>query len=108
MKNFNKDYFYDLDAINDFIFNDDTRGSDVEITVTQTTKPGGNLGTDSMVSREVKTTDNNKQMVRFEIIKYFMESLENLTLEDDVIPLSLGQNVVLNTMRGYGFLKNSK
>ena len=108
MKIFNKDYFYDLDAINDFIFNDDTRGSDVEITVTQTTKPDGNLGTDSMVSREVKTTDNNKQMVRFEIIKYFMESLENLTLEDDVIPLSLGQNVVLNTMRGYGFLKNSK
>jgi len=102
----NSDLIYDLDGIKNFIFGDDDgRSSDVEITETQTRNENGKLETETRVTREVKSTDSNKQTIRYDMIKMFMDVLDNVEIDQEIAPLSLGQKMVLNTMGSYGLIK---
>jgi hypothetical protein len=97
---------YDLDAIKDFIFgNDEGRSSDVEITETQVRNEEGQLETQNKISREVKSTDANKLTIRYDLIKMFMDTLDNVEIDQELAPVSLGQKMVLNTMGSYGLIK---
>lgn len=103
----NSNLIYDLDGIKDFIFgNEDGRSSDVEITETQTrNSKTGKLETETRVTREVKSTDSNRQSIRYDMIKMFMDILDNVEIDQEIAPLSLGQKMVLNTMGSYGLIK---
>jgi hypothetical protein len=103
----NSNLIYDLDGIKDFIFgNEDGRSSDVEITETQTrNSKTGKLETETRVTREVKSTDSNRQTIRYDMIKMFMDVLDNVEIDQEIAPLSLGQKMVLNTMGSYGLIK---
>ena len=102
----NSNLIYDLDAIKDFIFGDnDGRNSDVEITESQVRDANGNLETESRITREVKSTDSNRQTIRYDMIKMFMDVLDNVEIEQEIAPLSLGQKMTLNTMASYGLIK---
>jgi hypothetical protein len=102
----NSNLIYDLDAINDFIFgNDEGRSSDVEITETQVRNEEGQLETQNKISREVKSTDANKLTIRYDLIKMFMDTLDNVEIDQELAPVSLGQKMVLNTMGSYGLIK---
>ena len=102
----NSNLIYDLDGIKDFIFgNDNGRSSDVEITETQVRNDKGKLETETRVTREVKSTDSNRQTIRYDMIKMFMDVLDNVEIDQEIAPLSLGQKMVLNTMGTYGLIK---
>ena len=103
----NSNLIYDLDGIKDFIFgNEDGRSSDVEITETQArNSKTGKLETETRVTREVKSTDSNRQTIRYDMIKMFMDILDNVEIDQEIAPLSLGQKMVLNTMGSYGLIK---
>ena len=102
----NSNLIYDLDAINDFIFgNGESRSSDVEITETQVRNEQGQLEAQTKVTREVKSTDTNKQTMRYDLIKMFMDVLDNVEIDQELAPVSLGQKMVLNTMGSYGLIK---
>ena len=88
-----------------FFADDGIRSNDVEITESQTRDDDGKLITDSRITREVKSTDSNKQTIRYDIIKTFMEVLDNVEIEQDATPLSLGEKMVINTMGNYGLIK---
>ena len=105
----NSNFIYDLDAIRDFIFGDvNDRVSDVEITETQVKGEDGKLETESRITREVKSTNANKQTVNYDIVKLFMDILDNVEIDQDLAPLSLGQKMVINTMGNYGLIKEIK
>ncbi len=103
-------YIYDLDNIKDFIFGDNTtRNSDVEITETQIMNDDtGKLETESKITREVKSTDSNHQTLRYDLIKTFMGVLDDIELDQNVVPVSFGQQIVLNTMSAYQLIKEIK
>ena len=102
-------FIYDLDAIKDFIFNDDVRSSDVEITESQVKNPEtGKLETESRITREVKSNDGNRQTIRYDFLKMFMDVLDNVEIDQEIAPLSLGQKMVLNTLGSYGLIKEIK
>lgn len=102
----NSNLIYDLDGIKNFVFSeDDGRSSDVEITETQIRNDKGKLETETRVTREVKSTDTNRQTIRYDMIKMFMDILDNVELDQEIAPLSLGQKMVLNTMASYGLIK---
>lgn len=107
MNKINSNFIYDLDAIKDFIFsNDEGRSSDVEITESQVkNEETGKLETETKITREVKSTDSNRQTIRYDIIKMFMDILDNVEIDQELAPLSLGQKMVLNTMGSYGLIK---
>ena len=105
----NSNFIYDLDAIRDFVFGGaNERTSDVEITETQVKGEDGKLETESRITREVKSTDSNKQTISYDIIKLFMDVLDNVEIDQEIAPLSLGQKMVINTMANYGLIKEFK
>lgn len=105
----NSNLIYDLDGIKDFIFGDDDgRSSDVEITETKILNENGELETESKITREVKSTDTNRQTIRYDMIKMFIDILDNVELDQELAPLSLGQKMVLNAMVNYGLIKEIK
>ena len=110
MNKINSNFIYDLDAIKEFIFNnDDGRSIDVEITESQIrNEETGKLETESKITREVKSTDSNRQAISYDIIKMFMDILDNVEIDQEIAPLSLGQKMVLNTMGSYGLIKEIK
>lgn len=102
----NSNLIYDLDGIRNFIFSeDDGRSSDVEITETQVRNDDGKLETETRITREVKSTDTNRQTIRYDMLKMFMDILDNVELDQEIAPLSLGQKMVLNTMGSYGLIR---
>ena len=107
----NSNFIYDLDNIRDFVFGvggGNERTSDVEITETQVRGDNGKLETESRITREVKSTNSNKQTINYDIIKLFMDVLDNVEIDQEIAPLSLGQKMVLNTMANYGLIKEIK
>lgn len=107
----NSNFIYDLDNIRDFVFGSgggNERTSDVEITETQVRGENGKLETESRITREVKSTNSNKQTINYDIIKLFMDVLDNVEIDQEIAPLSLGQKMVLNTMANYGLIKEIK
>jgi hypothetical protein len=105
----NSNFIYDLDAIMDFVFGGtNERTSDVEITETQVKDDNGKLETESRITREVKSTNSNKQTISYDMIKLFMDVLDNVEIDQEIAPLSLGQKMVINTMANYGLIKEIK
>jgi len=105
----NSNFIYDLDAIRDFVFGGaNERTSDVEITETQVRNSKGKLETESRITREVKSTNTNKQTINYDIIKLFMDVLDNVEIDQEIAPLSLGQKMVINTMASHGLIKEFK
>lgn len=106
----NSNFIYDLDAIRDFIFGDNNdRVSDVEITESQARdNETGKLITESKITREVKSRDTNKQTISYDMVKLFMDVLDNVEIDQEIAPLSLGQKMVINTMANYGLIKEIK
>ena len=104
----NNGIYYDLEAINNYIFGDEEeRSSSVEITEVQ----GMNAETNEMVTvqktiREVKESNDmtNKQTIRYDMIKLFIDML-NEPGETDVLSLTQGQQAIMNTMLNYGLAK---
>ena len=103
----NEKLYYDLEAINNFIFGEDSRDSNTEITETLLTDNSGNLTTDNRIIREVKTVDSNKQTIRYDIIKMFMDVLNNVEIDQDDMPLSFGENMIINTMIANGLVREN-
>ena len=100
-------FIFDLDAIKDFVFvADEGRDSEVEITEQQTVNPEtGKLETETRIVREVKSVDSSKPSVRYDLIKYFMDSLLDVEIVQDYEQMTLGQNMIFNTMANYGLIK---
>lgn len=103
MANFNEKMYLNLDAIKDFIFEEEKRNSDVEVTETMGASGGEKLETVSKVIREVKSSDfSNKQTIKYDMIKMFIEMLNEI--EQNGTPMTCGESVVVNTMVAYNFL----
>ena len=106
MANFNEKMYLNLDAIKDFIFEEEKRNSDVEVTETMGASGGEKLETVSKVIREVKSSDfSNKQTIKYDMIKMFIDILDNVETSQEIAPLTLGQKMTLNTMASYGLIK---
>lgn len=104
----NKDTFiFDINKMMDFVFEVNDRTSDVEISETYVYDEE----TEKMVPqvkevKEVKLNDTtNQQTIRYDLLKSFMEILDSI--EDPKI-MSLGQNIVFNTMQAYELIKDVK
>ena len=107
-------YVFDLENIMNFIFNKgEEKKSNVEITENYnnvSNEDGKNVM--KLVSKTIKETkgemnsvptqDNN---IRYDLIKYFINTLEELPpiITDDTI--TFGDKVILNTMVNEGLLK---
>lgn len=101
----NQKLAYDLSAIVDFIFNEGERDNSVEITETQVSNESGNLVTESKVTHELKSTDSNKYTIKYDMIKLFMDVMNNVEVDQETVPLSFGETMILNTMLSEGLLK---
>ena len=109
--NINPNFIFDLDAIRDFIFGggSNERNNDVEITETQIRNSDtGKLETESKITRDVKSTDTNKQTISYDLIKLFIDVLGDVEIDQELAPLSLGQKMIINTMANYGLIKEIK
>ena len=104
----NRKYYYDLEAINNFIFGEDGgRNSSVEITEVQ----GLNQETGEMVTvqktiREVKESNDlsNKETIRYDMVKLFIDMLSEESVNGETF-FSKGQEIIKNTMEKYNLLK---
>ena len=105
-------YYYDLEAINNYIFGEEEeRSSSVEITEVQ----GLNNDTGEMITvqktiREVKESSDMsvKQTTRYDMIKLFIDMLNEPNDEDTASGYSKGQETIMYTMMNYGLLKEIK
>ena len=105
----NSNFIYDLEKIKEFIFGDSNdRTSDVEITETQIKNNKGKFETESRITREVKSVNTSKWTVNYDMLKLFMDILDNVEIDQELAPVSLGQKMVLNTMANYGLIKEIK
>lgn len=102
---FNENLAYDMDAIINFIFNDDARDSSVEITESQVADGDGKLVTEGKVIHEVKSSDGNKCTIKYDMVKLFIDVINNVEVDQEVMPLSLGERMILNTMVCQGMIK---
>jgi hypothetical protein len=105
----NSNFIYDLDAIMDFVFGGtNERTSDVEITETQVKDDNGKLETESRITREVKSKNNDRVQIRYDMLSKFIDILNDVEIDQDIMPLSLTQQIILNTMAENGLLKEKK
>ena len=103
----NTDLYYDLNAIKDFVFEEEARNNDVEVTETLGMNDEHKLETINKVIREVKTSDfSNKQTIRYDILKSFIDSLSDVDIDIDEAPMSFGQRTILNTLINFGIIKD--
>ncbi len=101
-----RNLYYDLNAIKDFVFEEEGRNNDVEVTETLGMTDERKLETISKVIREVKTSDfTNKQTIRYSIISSFIDILNDVDIDNELNPMTFGQQTVLNTMLTYGLIK---
>ena len=101
----NQNLAYDLSAIVNFIFDEGGRDNSVEITETQVADDGGKLVTETKVTHELKSTDSNKYTIKYDMIKMFMDVMNNVEIDQDMMPLSFGETMILNTMLSEGLVK---
>lgn len=101
----NKVLIFDLDKINEFIFNGTSgRASDVEITESFTyDKDTNKMLPSAKEIKEVKTDEDlGKSTIRYDLMKMFIDIVDTI---DDTTEVSLGQGITLNTMQTYGLIK---
>lgn len=119
-KSFEPNLHFDLEGLKRFIFNDDEDGrqSDVEITETQDFDENGKLLGKTKVTREVKSVNESKQTIRYDLFKMFLSMLNDVEYPVDYddydeetglpfISLSPAQELVFNTLAEYGLIKKS-
>lgn len=98
--------YYDLNAIKEFVFEEEARNNDVEVTETLAMNDEHKLETLNKVIREVKTSDfSNKQTIRYDILKSFIDSLSDVDIDIDEVPMTFGQHTILNTLTTFGIIK---
>lgn len=104
----NRKYYYDLEAINNFIFGEDGgRNSSVEITEVQgLNQENGEMVTVQKTIREVKESNDlsNKETIRYDMIKLFIDMLSEEGVNGETY-FSKGQEIIKNTMEKYNLLK---
>lgn len=105
---FSNNLIFDINNITDFVFGDpNDKTNDVEITETyKFDKDSNKMNLDKKEVKEVKATDYTGQnTIRYDLIKMFIDILDSI---EDTDMMSLGQQVTLNTMQSYEFIKNVK
>lgn len=98
---------FDINKMMDFVFEVNDRTSDVEISETYVyDEEAEKMVPQVKEVKEVKLNDTtNQQTIRYDLLKSFMETLDSI--EDPKI-MSLGQNIVFNTMQAYELIKDIK
>lgn len=108
----NENLVFDFNEIKDFIFEERSKTEkthDNEITETYGLNDDGKQTLLSRVIHEVKGSDfSGNETIRYDIIKTFIDMLDNVEIDTSMTPMSLGQRIVLNTMINYGFIKEAK
>ena len=101
----NENLSYDIDAMIDFIFSEEARDSNVEITENQVVDENGKLLTTDKVIHEVKSIDSNKCTIKYDMIKLFVEFMNNAEFDQETTPMTLGERMILNAMIDRGLIK---
>lgn len=105
----NENLSFDIDAIKRFIFEEDYNDGKYEseeVTESHGLDKKGNLVVTDKVVHKVKTSDfSDKQTIRYDLLKMFVDMLDGVEIENDIAPMSFGQRTVLNTMINYGLIK---
>lgn len=105
----NENLVFDLNEIKKFVFEEDVdlnKTRDSEITETWGVNDEGKQELLSKVVHEVKGSDfSGKQTIRYDLLKTFMQTLDNIEFDTSITPMSLGERMVLNTMVNYGLIK---
>ena len=106
MEEDNRAYILNLENIIDFVFGDDERNGDSEITelyvMDEETK---NMTLSTKQMREMKNgDDSNYQTIRYDIVKMLMDRLFDIENEE----LTFGETVVVNTMLTQGMITEIK
>ena len=106
MEEDNRAYILNLENIVNFVFENDERNGDSEITelyvMDEKTK---NMSLSSKQMREVKSGDaSNYQTIRYDMIKMLMDRLFDIENEE----LTFGETVVVNTMLTQGLITEIK
>lgn len=108
----NENLVLDLNEIKEFVFEENSKTEkthDNEITETYGLNDDGKKVLLSSVIHEVKGSDfTEKETIRYDMIKTFIGMLDNVELNTNLAPMSLGQRMVLNTMINYGLIKEIK
>jgi hypothetical protein len=102
-------YVFDLDNILKFVFdNDNDRTNESEITETYATdEETDKLMLINKQLREVKgNSDNSKHTIRYDMIKMFIEILNNVEVMTSK-QASLGERIVFNTMINNNLIKDT-
>lgn len=106
MAKLNDKLSFNLEAINSFIFNDeDKRDNEVEINESVSYDENGDITGRVKTTREVKSKNNEKSQIRYDLLKVFIDILNDVEIDQDALPLSLTQQIILNTMAENGLLK---
>jgi hypothetical protein len=109
MAKMNDKLMFDIDAINTFIFNDeDKRDNEVEINESVNYDENGNIIGKTKITREVKSKNNDRVQIRYDMLSKFIDILNDVEIDQDIMPLSLTQQIILNTMAENGLLKEKK
>lgn len=96
----------DLDAILNFVFEED--GNETEVTETYIKDKDDKLKLNSKICHDVKSgKGNDKQTLKYDLIKSFIDTL-NIDMLDDNDEESIGQNIIFNTMVENGFIISKK
>lgn len=107
----NENLVFDLDAIKQFIFEEDENYAtthDNEITETYGLNDDGKQELLSKVVHEVKGSDfSDKETIRYDLFKSFLEVLGNVEIDNEMTPMTLLERMVLNTLSGYGMIKDA-
>lgn len=108
----NENLVLDLNEIKEFVFEENTKTEkthDNEITETYGLNEDGKQELLTRVIHEVKGSDfSEKETIRYDMVKTFIGMLDNVELDTNITPMSLGQRMVLNTMINYGLIKEIK
>ncbi len=100
---------FDLDAIEQFIFDSKRNTDDAhdnEITETYGYNKNGKEELLNKVVHDVQSSDkSNKSTIKYDLIKTFISILDEIDTDQSTIEMSLGDRIVLNTMTNYGFIK---
>lgn len=96
---------FDLNKITNFIFgNPNDKTNEIEITEQYGSEDGSPMTLQNKTIKEVKVNDYTGQnSIRYDLVKLFIELLDQV---NDDEPMSLGQEITLNTMEAYEFIKD--
>jgi hypothetical protein len=104
-----KDYIFNLEKILEFVFNQiKNKNTESEITeVYEQSVNSSKLEPRSKSIRQLKTNGNdNQEGTKYDMIKSFMEIINEYEINNPDNPPTIGQKTVLNTLLSYGFMQD--